>query len=538
MKKHLFAIALLALPTFGLSQTYFSDNFDDEDVSDWTLYDVDGDGLNWADIFAVQDNAGNPVTPTSIISRSWQQTPKTPNNWIVSPAINLTTATAATLKWKVQCAAAEWDKEHYAVYVGTSSDIAALAQSSVKFEETYDDPLNLGTQYSRSLDVSSFAGQTIYIAFRHFNVTDMDFISIDDVTVEAPPSTPPTCATLSAPANQATNVSYNPTLTWAASNNSESYDIYLDKNANPTTLVGNVTGTSFKPATALELNTTYYWKVVPKNTVGSSSDCPVYSFTTTSTLEYCGPLTYSSGVEPITSVEFGGMTNTSSAAIGGSAHEFFLDKIATVNRESNPEIRIKGNTDGTAYTNKFAVFIDWNQDGDFLDAGESYFTTSATAISITASTGLDDKVAIGNIAVPADAKLGSTRMRIKKNFATGTTVYPNPCFSAGTLASGATSGYGQAEDYTIIVEEKLAVSDISKQSIKSYPNPVVDIYNIESQSKIKNIAIHDITGKQITIKEVNETKSQLDFSSFQSGLYIVTVKLEDGSTTTSKVVKK
>ena len=47
MKKTLLRLAFVALPMFGFAQTYFSDNFDDEDISDWTLYDQDGDGYNW-----------------------------------------------------------------------------------------------------------------------------------------------------------------------------------------------------------------------------------------------------------------------------------------------------------------------------------------------------------------------------------------------------------------------------------------------------------------------------------------------------------
>ena len=60
MKKHLLCVALLALPVFGFSQTYFSDNFDDENISDWTLYDQDGDGFNWETV-ALDEPVG--ITP-------------------------------------------------------------------------------------------------------------------------------------------------------------------------------------------------------------------------------------------------------------------------------------------------------------------------------------------------------------------------------------------------------------------------------------------------------------------------------------------
>ena len=162
----------------------WSDNFDDEDVSDWSVYDEDGDGNNWADLFAIQDSNGNPVTPISIISRSWQSNvPLTPDNWIVSPAIDLSSVSGdITLSWKVMAAAnSSWNAEHYTVYVANSTELADLEASPVSFTETYS---GSGEQQLKTLDLSSLAGQTVYVAFRHYDCTDQDFISIDDVQIE------------------------------------------------------------------------------------------------------------------------------------------------------------------------------------------------------------------------------------------------------------------------------------------------------------------------------------------------------------------
>nr|MDK2850395.1 trimeric autotransporter adhesin [Candidatus Cloacimonadota bacterium] len=51
----------------------------------------------------------------------------------------------------------------------------------------------------------------------------------------------------------------------------------------PTTIANNVdlgNVTSYDPATDLDANTTYYWQVIPYNDLGSASDCPIWSFTT------------------------------------------------------------------------------------------------------------------------------------------------------------------------------------------------------------------------------------------------------------------
>ena len=188
IKKLLFAGALaLAFNSMNAQVQIWKDDFNDEDISDWTLYDEDGDGFMWGDIFEIRDEDQNPVTPVSLISRSWQQAPLTPDNWAVSPAIDISKAQGTlTLSWITQVAAQSWDQEKYAVYVSTSPDMAALLASPVKVTETLGQGTNAGTPVNHTLDLSSFIGQPqIYVAFRHFDCTDQDFISVDDVTVTA-----------------------------------------------------------------------------------------------------------------------------------------------------------------------------------------------------------------------------------------------------------------------------------------------------------------------------------------------------------------
>lgn len=186
MKKITLLAALFAGFTMSAQVTIYSEDFSSEDLSDWDLYDEDGDGNNWGDMFVVTDADQNPVTPVSLISRSWQSFPLFPDNWAVTPAIDLTEVSGTIeLSWQVMAAAAAWDNEHYSVYAASSNDIVELEMSDVTFSETYDDPNNEGTLYDRTLDLSSLAGETIYIAFRHHDVSDMDYISISNLLVTA-----------------------------------------------------------------------------------------------------------------------------------------------------------------------------------------------------------------------------------------------------------------------------------------------------------------------------------------------------------------
>lgn len=167
------------------AQVIFTDDFNDQDISNWTLIDADGDGNNWGDVWQVSNGATPPVpvSPVSLISRSWQQAPLTPDNWAITPAIVVPAGPGTVnLTWKAQTAAASWFDEKYGVYVATSANPTDLLASTVKWVGIHEGN-NTGPVINKTLDVTSFAGQTIYIAFRHFDVTDRDWLSIDDVTV-------------------------------------------------------------------------------------------------------------------------------------------------------------------------------------------------------------------------------------------------------------------------------------------------------------------------------------------------------------------
>jgi photosystem II stability/assembly factor-like uncharacterized protein len=88
---------------------------------------------------------------------------------------------------------------------------------------------------------------------------------------------PPPAPILTSPANRATGTSLTPTLTWGASGGASSYDVYFDTSPQPL-FARNTASLSYATRT-LSPNTTYYWRVVARNSVGSASSL-VWSFTT------------------------------------------------------------------------------------------------------------------------------------------------------------------------------------------------------------------------------------------------------------------
>lgn len=189
MKKTLLLASLFVGSVFTMNAqtTVWSDDFNDSDISDWNLVDEDGDSFNWS-VVQIQDAEGNPAVeaPTPVLrSASWNSVigPLTPNNWAISPAIDLTGASGLiSLNWQAMAVDADYDEENYTVYVGTVGTVADLLTSSTTFNENL---AGVNTLTDRTLDISNFAGETVYIAFRHHGTTDIFTMEIDNVAVVA-----------------------------------------------------------------------------------------------------------------------------------------------------------------------------------------------------------------------------------------------------------------------------------------------------------------------------------------------------------------
>jgi hypothetical protein len=93
----------------------------------------------------------------------------------------------------------------------------------------------------------------------------------------------PAVPTIVAPALNATNVSCNPTITWAATDpegDALTYDLYLGKTATPGIYSAGLADPTFAVSTTLTATTDYYWQIVVHDPYGGTSTGPVWKFTT------------------------------------------------------------------------------------------------------------------------------------------------------------------------------------------------------------------------------------------------------------------
>lgn len=91
----------------------------------------------------------------------------------------------------------------------------------------------------------------------------------------------PGTVSLSSPAAGATGVATSTTLSWSAATGATSYDVYFGTASSPA-FYANTTATSLG-VSGLSGSTTYYWRVVGKNSCGSGTSSATRSFTTAGT---------------------------------------------------------------------------------------------------------------------------------------------------------------------------------------------------------------------------------------------------------------
>ena len=210
---------------------------------------------------------------------------------------------------------------------------------------------------------------------------------------------------------------------WNAVADANNY--FLDVSLNPgfTSFVAGFNNKSVGDFTScyvsgLSANTAYYYRVRASNCAGSNAANSNTISASTNATCYCAVVGDGSSARYIANVTLDGINNTT----GNTAYQLYSSPIGSLNIGCGYNISLTDNFSGDYYR----VWIDYNQDGDFVDAGELVF--SGTFSGSTAS---------GNFAIPGTALAGSTRMRVMLTFPSGT---PDPCVSPN---------FGEIEDYLL-----------------------------------------------------------------------------------------
>lgn len=142
---------------------------------------------------------------------------------------------------------------------------------------------------------------------------------------------------------------------------------------------------------------------------------------------YCNSNGKSVTDEYIGKVELNTISNSSSGSNGGY-NDYTQTISTTLTQGTNYTVTITPSWRGTVYSEGYSVWIDYNQDGDFTDAGEQIWSKQASK----------DTSVSGQFTIPNTAKLGETRMRVSMKY-------------NGIPTSCEVFNYGEVEDYKVII---------------------------------------------------------------------------------------
>lgn len=310
-------------------------------------------------------------------------------------------------------------------------------------------------------------------------------------------------------------------LNWTASTDNVGvvgYNVYAGAN-----LVGTSLTNSYD-ANNLTEDTSYTYQVKAKDATGNISDYSnLVTFKTLAVapVNYCSASSSITTYERIKNVKVGTINN---ASTGTAGYEDFTNISTDLSKGSSYNITID------AYSllsflkgyESYAVFVDYNGDGDFDDANEK----------VLSKNGVFSTSVSGSFVVPTTAKNGLTRMRVVLKDGTSS---PSAC---GSFT------FGQVEDYTVNIVGNNLISKLinedqassAREIVSIYPNPAQDILNVKTNST-DDTQFQIVTASGQIIESGTLKDHKISVNKLVSGNYVLILSSQ-GSSTTHKFIKK
>jgi len=588
-------LLLLLCSTSMFSQTIFEETFSTDQsliASGWTLFNQDSDtgiATNW--VRTTEDSNG------IMASFSWYNSVVySPNNYAFSPAINLTSYTGPIkLSYKHAAQDPDWDAENYSLYVTTTPTVAAA--TTALHTQTSMNGINTLTEIT--FDLSSYAGQTIYLCYRHHNVSDQFNIIIDDIKVEKMLSNNLVLQSVVVqPFIAAGNQTYSGSVKNIGTNNVTSYTVTWQSNGGALQTY-NVTGVNIAPGAThnfthnIPLNAVsgVYNLIFNVSLVNGSADPdssnnllnkttqvptgstvfkPLIEKFTSST---CGPCASynSSTFNPYYTAQnqnfnyiayqmnWPGSGDIYYTAEGGVRRDYYgvnaitslwIDGAEYSTSNSQAILTTHVNTEATK-PGYFSLTANRNLSGG--NAIVNYNITPFITGSYVLHAAVIEKLTTANTGSNGETSFKHVMMKMVPN-ASGTTINT----TAGTPITGqisaslAGTNIEENSDLEVIIfiqnaatkeimqsfkaTDVLSLEDNTLTKIKLYPNPATNSIRF-TNIKEAAITITDVSGKVVLQSSVIDENSLINVSNLNSGIYFVNIKNES-SNETLKFIKK
>lgn len=474
----------------------------------WSTQDSDGDGYTWDASFLYQDD-GSHSGDGMIASASYINGvgALTPDNWLISPAVNITAA--ATLTFWVKAQDASYSQENYSVYVATDNTVAAFTATTPVLTS-----VSTGAWEQKTVNLSSYVGQTIYIAFRHYNTTDMYWLDLDDVEVFVQPTTP--------------------TIT-VTPNSINFGTVIIGNSAN-----GNVTLTNYNLTTDVTATTASPFAVSSNGTTfGTSATIPAAGgtlyvrYTPTAAGTSNGTVTLAATGAPNVSINLTG--EALDCGDNPIPYHFDFDNAGvdcwTVLDNNNDGSTFEFATD---YGYAYYIYSETNNADDWLISPTFNFNGiyHGTLDYAAASSNYPEKFQvflIGSDNNPV-ALTGVVNVTNEDLYTQGFDIPSvNGAYRIGIHA------VSDPDEYALIITnfniaEGVSVNEYANETI-IFPNPANNMLNINANSNINRVEVYNMMGQMVGSYTANDVNTQINTTSFANGVYTVKISTENGTTT-------
>ena len=449
----------------------------------------------------------------------------TPDNYIVTEKPYFITETSI-IEWDIR-QAEDAKTDQYSVVV---------SEDGTNFTDVWFERYSDKTGETKAYSLKDYAGKELYIGFHHYKQTDGGALCLDNVKLvtdsQITPETPvdPTAPTIPDNVKAVAFSSSSIKLTWNASENTTSYNVYSGDNL----VVTSVTETSYM-VEDLEANTSYCFTVVAVNgdkLSAKSAEVCAKTFEATPDEAPATPTNLKAEALTESTIQL-----TWDAVEGAKVYNVYqgIVKLLSVSETTHIATSLQA---GREYC--FTVTA-------VNDGGESAESEKACATTLVEE-GVEKPATPQNFTIKAlvknelqlswDAVDGATEYNIYEGedllgTVTVTVVDMTEletgkeyCFTVTAINDG-----GESDKTDEVCETTLTGENIAEltSSFNVYPNPVNDKLYIETltQTQTLTVEIYDVYGRQQSM--VNGQQSMvIDVTSLNSGVYFVKVVTENG----------
>ncbi|MGC8866030.1 MAG: T9SS type A sorting domain-containing protein [Bacteroidales bacterium] len=113
-------------------------------------------------------------------------------------------------------------------------------------------------------------------------------------------------------------------------------------------------------------------------------------------------------------------------------------------------------------------------------------------------------------------------------------VYTTQGDSIGVFTSGIS-----AEAVAIDIRSATGINSLPNQELNLYPNPFSSFLHVNSEIPVQKIEVYLLTGEKLLSEEIlGEFRITLNTSRLRSGIYLLKIYFENGSSVTRKIIKR